>query len=145
VLEHRYGATLLSCLLSGNPVPELGDDATLESVIFRASAISPVDDLVVAGRMPDAGEAMADRTAWRICSGNGWCSAFGKRRCRGKGGKVGPPVHDDLVRREFTATGPNRLWLADIAEHHTGEGKLYCARSRTPGPTGSSATPSTPG
>jgi len=37
-------------------------------------------------------------------------------------------VHDDLVRRDFTATGPNRLWLADITEHRTGEGKLYlCA------------------
>ncbi|GAA2339072.1 hypothetical protein [Dactylosporangium salmoneum] len=56
VLEHRYGATLLSCLLSGNPAPELGDDATLESVTFQASAISPVDDLVVAGRTPDGGE-----------------------------------------------------------------------------------------
>ena len=26
----------------------------------------------------DAGEPMAERTAWRICSINGWCSAFGK-------------------------------------------------------------------
>jgi transposase InsO family protein len=76
----------------------------------------------------DAGQPMADRTAWRICSGNGWWSAFGKRKRRGKGGKAGPPVHDDLVRRNFTADGPNRLWLADITEHHTGEGKLYlCA------------------
>ncbi|OZV76738.1 hypothetical protein CA850_26340 [Micromonospora echinospora] len=76
----------------------------------------------------DAGQPMADRTAWRICSGNGWWSAFGKRRRRGKGGKAGPPVHDDLVQRDFTADGPNRLWLADITEHHTAEGKLYlCA------------------
>ncbi|CAA9416459.1 MAG: Mobile element protein [uncultured Ramlibacter sp.] len=75
-----------------------------------------------------AGQSMAERTAWRICSGNGWFSAFGKRKRRGKGGKVGPPVHDDLVRRNFTAEGPNRLWLADITEHRTGEGKLYlCA------------------
>jgi putative transposase len=76
----------------------------------------------------DAGEAMADRTAWRICSDNGWFSAFGKKPKRGKGGKVGPPVHDDLVNRDFTAEGPNELWLADITEHRTGEGKLYlCA------------------
>ncbi|MEV0398362.1 DDE-type integrase/transposase/recombinase [Polymorphospora rubra] len=75
-----------------------------------------------------AGQAMADRTAWKICSDNGWWSAFGKRKSRGKGGKVGPPVHDDLVKRDFTADGPNRLWLADITEHRTGEGKLYlCA------------------
>ncbi|MGW3897678.1 IS3 family transposase [Micromonospora profundi] len=75
-----------------------------------------------------AGRAVVERTAWRICSGMGWFSAFSKRKRRGKGGKVGPPVHDDLVRRDFTADGPNRVWLADITEHRTGEGKLYlCA------------------
>ncbi|MFE0700598.1 IS3 family transposase [Streptomyces sp. NPDC058872] len=75
-----------------------------------------------------AGEAMAERTAWRICRDNGWWSAFGKRRGRGKNAKSGPPVHDDRVRRDFTADGSNRLWLTDITEHATGEGKLYlCA------------------
>lgn len=74
-----------------------------------------------------AGEAMADRTAWRIASANGWWSAFGKRR-RGNGKRVGPPVHDDLVGRVFAADAPNRLWLTDITEHRTNEGKLYlCA------------------
>jgi transposase InsO family protein len=76
----------------------------------------------------DAGEAMSDRTAWKIASENGWWSAFGKRRAHGKGKKPGPPVHDDLVQREFIADAPNRLWLTDITEHRTGEGKLYlCA------------------
>lgn len=73
-----------------------------------------------------AGEPMAERTAWRICTANKWWSAFGKKR--GKNGKVGPPVHDDLVTRDFTAGDPNTLWLADITEHPTREGKLYlCA------------------
>jgi len=37
-------------------------------------------------------------------------------------------VHDDHVRRDFSAEEPNRLWLTDITEHPTGEGKLYlCA------------------
>lgn len=87
----------------------------------------------------DAGEPMADRTAWRICSQLGWWSAFGKPK-KGKAnqkGKPGPPVHDDLcavvdekgrVRHEFTAEAPNELWLTDITEHRTSEGKLYvCA------------------
>lgn len=75
-----------------------------------------------------AGEAMAERTAWRICRDNRWWSTFGKRTGRGKNAKAGPPVHDDKVRRDFTATAPNRLWLTDITEHSTGEGKLYlCA------------------
>ncbi|MFD7758070.1 IS3 family transposase [Streptomyces sp. NPDC056663] len=73
-----------------------------------------------------AGAGMADRTAWRICRDNSWWSVFGKKRGRSK--KAGPPVHDDLVRRTFTANAPNRLWLTDITEHATSEGKLYlCA------------------
>ena len=33
----------------------------------------------------------------------------------------------DLVNRHFAVTAPDRLWLTDITEHPTGEGKLYCA------------------
>jgi transposase InsO family protein len=74
-----------------------------------------------------AGEAMADRTAWRICRDHGWWSAFGKKK-NGKAKQPGPPVHDDLVNRVFTAEKPDQLWFSDITEHPTGEGKLYlCA------------------
>jgi putative transposase len=34
---------------------------------------------------------------------------------------------DDLVNRQFTADAPNRLWLCDITEHPTGEGRVYLA------------------
>ncbi len=75
----------------------------------------------------DAGWPMARRTAWRICSANGWFSVFSKKH-RGKNTRPGPPVHDDHVGRNFTASAPNELWLADITEHRTSEGKLYvCA------------------
>ena len=51
---------------------------------------------------------------------------FAKKR--GLTRKAGPPVHDDLVERKFTATRPNELWLTDITEHRTDEGKIYlCA------------------
>jgi putative transposase len=74
-----------------------------------------------------AGRPMAARTAWRICSMNKWWSSFGKKRGT-KNGRSGPPVHDDLVERKFLADSPNMLWLTDITEHHTSEGKLYlCA------------------
>ena len=56
VLEHRYGATLLAALLTGDPVPVLGADATPVLVRFQASAFSPVDDLLVTGRTPDGGQ-----------------------------------------------------------------------------------------
>ena len=75
----------------------------------------------------DAGHVVSERTVWKICSANEWWCVFGKKR-RGKKGLPGAPAHDDLVRRDFTAAGPNRLWLTDISEHPTGVGKLYiCA------------------
>lgn len=33
----------------------------------------------------------------------------------------------DLVSRSFTRSRPNQLWVTDITEHHTREGKVYCA------------------
>ena len=81
---------------------------------------------LLADEARDAGQDMCDRTAWAICSGNAWWSVFGKKRS--KKGRPGPPAHDDRVQRDFTATGPNQLWLTDITEHRTREGKVYmCA------------------
>jgi putative transposase len=34
---------------------------------------------------------------------------------------------DDLVKRQFARAGPDQLWVTDITEHPTREGKLYCA------------------
>ena len=33
---------------------------------------------------------------------------------------------DDLVERRFHRDGPNELWVTDITEHRTREGKVYC-------------------
>jgi putative transposase len=52
------------------------------------------------------------------------CGIYVRRRRRGC---PAPPVHDDLVRRLFVADAPNRLWLTDITEHPTREGKVYLA------------------
>lgn len=124
----------------------LADPVTPSEVMeaYRADALFDAhrDDpefghRLLADEARDAGEPMADRTAWRIASANGWWSAFGKKRGR-NGKKPGPAVHDDLctvtdangrTRHEFTAERPNQLWLTDITEHRTTtEGKLYlCA------------------
>ena len=79
------------------------------------------------GEAEAAGQRMCERTAWRIYRDNQWWSVFGKKR--GKNGKrPGPPAHDDLVKRDFSAEDTNELWLTDITEHWTEEGKLYlCA------------------
>ena len=62
----------------------------------------------------------------RLCTLQRIFSVHSKKR--GTGRKPGPPVHDDLVVRQFSAGRPNQLWLTDITEHPTSEGKLYlCA------------------
>ncbi|SFT22491.1 hypothetical protein SAMN04487982_110220 [Streptomyces sp. ok210] len=103
------------------------EQATRANALFDAHREDPEFGYrFLADEARSAGSGMADRTAWRICRDNSWWSVFGKKRGRIK--KAGPPVHDDLVRRDFTATGPNRLSLTDITEHATSEGKLYlCA------------------
>jgi putative transposase len=103
------------------------EQATRANALFDAHREDPEFGYrFLADEARGAGSGMADRTAWRICRDNNWWSVFGKKRGGNK--KAGQPVHDDLVRRDFTATGPNRLWLTDITEHATGEGKLYlCA------------------
>ena len=62
----------------------------------------------------------------RLCSQQRLWSVHAHKR--GLSRRPGPPVHDDLVRCEFTAPAPNQSWLTDITEHPTAEGKLYlCA------------------
>jgi putative transposase len=112
-----------------SPVTEVElAEAYLANVLFDAHRDDPEFGYrYLADEARRAGSSACDRTVWRVCSANGWWSAFGKKR--GKNGKKpGPPVHDDLVERNFSAEAPNQLWLADITEHKTAEGKLYlCA------------------
>ncbi|MFF5971108.1 PQQ-binding-like beta-propeller repeat protein [Streptomyces sp. NPDC012769] len=56
VLEHRFGAVLLSHLLTGTPVPGLGDAVTPVRIRFQARSVSRVDDIVVVGTAPNATE-----------------------------------------------------------------------------------------
>jgi transposase InsO family protein len=37
------------------------------------------------------------------------------------------PTAGDLVDRDFARSEPDRLWVTDITEHPTREGKVYCA------------------
>lgn len=84
----------------------------------------------------DEGQEMSPRTVWAVCSANSWWSVFAKKRAGRP--RPGPPVHDDLLafeddkgrtRHDFTAAEQvNTVWLTDITEHWTSEGKLYlCA------------------
>jgi len=103
-------------------------EAYLANAIFDAHRDDPEFGYrLLFDEVSAAGHDVSERTVWKICSANEWWCVFGKKR-RGKKGRPGAPAHDDLVRREFTAPGPNQLWLTDITEHPTAEGKIYvCA------------------
>jgi putative transposase len=104
------------------------DEAYLANAIFDAHRDDPEFGYrFLADEVRAEGHVVCDRTVWKHCRDMGWWSVFGKLRNR-KRSKSGTPAHDDLVLRVFAADAPNRLWLADITEHCTAEGKVYlCA------------------
>ncbi len=67
--------------------------------------------------------ATGEQRVWRLCSQAGLWASFVKKPHSSK--KPGPPVHDDLVLRNFSANKANQLWFTDITEHPTKSGKLY--------------------
>ncbi len=80
----------------------------------------------IADELRERGIATGENRVARLCSQQRIWSVFAKKR--GLNRKAGPPVHDDLVDRVFTASATDELWLTDITEHPTAEGKLYlCA------------------
>lgn len=114
-----------------NPVSQAElEEAYLANAIFDAHRDDPEFGYrFLFDEVHAAGFDVCERTVWRICRDNGWWSLIVRRRGRsGKRVLTGAPAHEDLVRREFTAEATNRLWLVDITEHPTAEGKLYlCA------------------
>jgi len=113
------------------------DDAHLIDVLYELHE----DDATLGYRFladelaDEHGLTVGENRVHRLCRIAGITASHHKRK--GKTGKAGPAPHDDLlavedehgvVRHEFTATCPNQLWLWDISEHPTREGKLYlCA------------------
>jgi putative transposase len=103
------------------------DDAHLINAALDIHADDPADGYrFIADELARRGFSASENRVWRICSMQQIFSLHAKKKGRSR--TAGPPVHDDLVRRDFTADAPNTKWLTDITEHPTGEGKLYlCA------------------
>jgi transposase InsO family protein len=103
-------------------------EANVANAIFDAHRDDPEFGYrFLADEVRAEGHDVSDRVVWRICRDHRWWSCFGKPKAR-KASKPGTASHEDLVRRVFTAGAPNQLWLTDITEHRTVEGKLYlCA------------------
>ena len=103
------------------------DDAHLINAALTVHADDPAFGYrFIADELHRYGVSAGENRVWRLCSQQKIWSTFAKKPGRNR--RSGPPVHDDLVARSFTADGPNMLWLTDITEHRTDEGKLYlCA------------------
>ncbi len=105
------------------------DDARLTNAIVDVHAEDPeFGDRFIADALHAAGHRAGARRVWRLCSQHRVFSTTTRKGRQAAGKRPGPAVHDDLVQRHFTAPQPNALWLTDITEHPTAEGKLYlCA------------------
>jgi putative transposase len=102
-------------------------DAYLINAAFDAHHDDPTFGYrFISDELETLGFVASENRVQRLCSLQRIWSIHAKKR--GMNRRPGPPVHDDLVKRDFTAPAANVLWLTDITEHHTGEGKLYlCA------------------
>jgi putative transposase len=79
----------------------------------------------IADELERAGQATNERRVWRLCRAQRVWSTTTKKGRRGSGKSPGPAMHDDLVQRNFTAARLDAVWLTDITEHPTVEGKVY--------------------
>lgn len=111
-----------------NPVSaRQAQDAQVVKAIYQIHDDDPEFGYrLICDELHDRGIAISERRCWRLCSENQVFSTTLRRYRSKKGG--GQVAKTDLVNRDFTAAGPNQLWLSDITEHHTSQGKLYlCA------------------
>ena len=103
------------------------DDAYLTNALLDAHGDDPEFGYrLLADELERAGLTAGERRVWRLCSQQKLWSATVRKGRRGSGKTPGPAVHDDHVQRDFTAQRPNQVWVTDITEHPTAQGKLYC-------------------
>jgi putative transposase len=115
---------------AANPISDRDwDDAQLTNSLVDLHADDPEFGYrFLTDELERTGRHVNERRVWRLCRDHRIWSTTVRKGRRGSGKSPGPAVHDDLVRRDFTASEPDAIWLTDITEHPTVEGKLYlCA------------------
>lgn len=85
---------------------------------------------LITDELRNLGHAASENRVGRLCTQQQIYWAFAKKK--GLRNRPGPAVHDDRVKRKFTAEAANTLWLTDITEHRTDEGKLYLCAIKEP-------------
>jgi putative transposase len=106
-------------------------DAEIVALIEAAREERPLRKALGARKMwlylRGRGHEVARCTVERLMTQQGWVGAL-----RGKGVRTtipcpGDPRPEDLVDRDFTATAPNQLWVADFTYVATWSGTVYVA------------------
>lgn len=102
------------------------DDAHLVNAILDVHADDPEFGYrFITDELQAAGHQVSERRVWRLCRDHKIFSTTTRKGRKAAGKTPGPAVHDDHVQRNFTADTPDEVWLTDITEHPTAEGKLY--------------------
>lgn len=79
----------------------------------------------VHGELTKAGWQIAKKTVLKLMRELGLvCRVRRRRRYTSYQGQVGP-IAENVLNRDFTATGPNQKWVTDVTEFRVGESKLY--------------------
>ena len=103
------------------------DDAHLVNAIVEIHRDDPEFGYrLISDELEAAGHQASENRVHRLCREHKIGSRTTKKGRRGAGKLPGAPVSDEPVPRVFSASEPDELWLTDIAEHPTAEGKLYC-------------------
>jgi putative transposase len=100
-----------------NPITDREwDDAHLINAAIDIHAGNPEFGYrFIADELNDQGITTSENRVQRLCSQERIWSSFSKKKPKSK--RTGPPVHDDLVNREFIAFEQDELWLTDIERH----------------------------
>ena len=102
-------------------------DAQLTNAIVDGHADDPEFGYrFIADELERAGHRAGEGRVHRLCRQHRVWSTTTRKGRRGSGKTPGPAVHDDLVQRNFIAGRVDAVWLTDITEHPTLDGKVYC-------------------
>ncbi len=77
--------------------------------------------------LKEIGIGIGRKRVARLMRREGIRGAYRRRRFKTTLRDVTAELSEDLVNRQFSATEPNRLWVADIKQIDTGQGPLYIA------------------
>jgi putative transposase len=79
----------------------------------------------VQAELADAYDHVANKKLVRAIMSEQGISGPPKRR-KGRRNMINKATSTDLVNRDFNRDGPNMLWMTDITEHLTSEGRVFC-------------------